>query len=291
MMVDDCLHDPVLGAEVLLGYKIPPHEALRIRGMWLSRFMIDSSGSGTGKSFNIAIVAALRTLLIEDRMSGIISKTFPQGKLVYANFDRWIETSPIFRNEIRKNRVGEPMSSHGTDVWQLTARNGSVVRVIPPGFMNDAERAASESWTDGYYDEWTRYHNYEALDRLLIPRVRKPIPECYDAENPVFGHHVYLGGTAAYQWNPAYQKVVHFIDQIALGSRRYEVQAWNYTHYPERFKRLLNPDMIDYMRASLRPDQFQMEVMGRWVRDSVGYYSARDVAALRESGCPVITEN
>jgi hypothetical protein len=291
MMIDDCIRDPVLGAEVILGFKdIPPPQALRLRGMWQSKFMIDSSGLGSGKSTCIAIVAALRMLLIEDRTAGIISYTFRQGKQIFENnFDRWIETSPIFRNEIRKNRVQEPMSTHGTDYWQLTARNGNVIRVVPPSFMTNSDRVAGESWTDGYFDEWTRYQNYDALDQVLVPRVRKPISEMYDVKDPIFTHHIYFGGTAGFQWNPCYTRLLHFMDQIALGNRKYEVQSWHCEHYPERSRRLTNPDVIEFMKSTMRPDQIQMEVYGRWVKDSVGFYSAREVSEIRKADIPVLT--
>lgn len=287
MMVDDCLHDPVLGAKVLLGYELPPNQKLRLRGMWNHKFMIDSSGYGTGKSLNIAIAAGLRCMLMRDRVAGIISKTFGQGKLIYSYFDAWIDRNPIFRSQIKINRLGEPMSLHGSDAWVLTFTNGSLIRVIPPAFMTNSERVASESWTDGYYDEWVRYGNYDAL-RVLMGRVRKPVPEQYDVDDPIFDHHLAFFGTADYTWHPAYSRITHYLEQIALGSPKHDVQSWNYEHYPARYHRLIELDVIENMKATMTFDQVEREVYGRWVKDSAGYYSARDVADARKSECRVM---
>ena len=284
MMVDDFLHDPVLGAKVIFGLEIPPHMELRLLAMWRKTYMIDSSGYGTAKTMTIAIVAALRAILLENHTAGIISKTGAQGKVIFRYFDDWYETCPIFRNEI-KGIV------HSSDAWELSARNSSNIRMIPPNFLQDAERAASESWTSGYFDEWTRYGNYAALDKVLVGRVRKPVAPGYDADDPIYGQHWYFFGTAQRKSNPAYKKVQGFAEQIARGRHEYELQSWNFTHIPDKFSRLRGDKSRELLMSSLGPDDVRSEIMGEWVDENVGgWYTPQDVARTRTEECRVILE-
>ncbi len=288
MMTEDCLQDPILGAKVLLGYTIPAHLEARIWGMWTSKFMMDNSGFGTGKSLSIAIVAALRAMLMEDRVAGIISKTFNQGQLIFDYFDRWAAKSPLFRSQICDADGGEPDIIHGNMFWQARFKNSSKIRTIPPDFMRDAARVASEDWNDGYFDEFTKYPSYEAYWKNVFTRVRRPVNEKYNPNDPVFGRHFYFCGTARYQWHPAYKTVVEFSESVGRGDRLYEVQSWNYTHILEKYHHLIEMDGIKLLEKSLPRDLVQQEIYGRWVRDSQGYYSYRDIMDSRTEACPIL---
>jgi hypothetical protein len=151
MMVEDMLFNPILGAKVILGLEVPPHMELRLLTMWTKHFTNDDSGFSTGKSFTAAVVAALRSVLIPGRISGVLSGTFRQGQLIFQNFDRWHESSKIFRSCVKYNQ-GKPKLIHGSALWQAFFRGGSEVRVLPPNFVQDSERLRSERWHDGYMD-------------------------------------------------------------------------------------------------------------------------------------------
>jgi len=289
-MIDDCLHDPILGAKVLLNYEIPPHMELRIWGMWTSKFFIDSSGYGTAKSLSIALCSALRAMLMEERTEGILSATFAQSQEVYQYFDKWLATSAIFRNEVEKDASGQPRSLHGSNAWQMPFRNGSRIRTIPPDFRRGAERAGSEDWNDGYFDEWTKYPNFNAFLRQFMTRIRKPVSKNYNHKDPVFDRHIYMGATAKYQWHASYNKVKSYQEKVKNGSLKHEVQSWNYTHVPERYRHLLEMDVIKDLEESLPRDLVQQEIMGIWVKDSQGYYSYADVESAREHPCPILLE-
>ena len=288
MMVDDFIHDPILGAKVLLGMEIPPHMELRIWGMWKSKFIVDSSGLGTGKSLCIATVAALRSMLFRDRVAGLISNTFPQGKLIHAYFDRWAKRSTIFRNQLAVNARGDPYISHTSDACLCKFKNDSEIRTIPPDFAKNARRVASESWNDGYFDEWTRYPNFEAFFKVIIGRVRRPVPRPYDNKDPIFNNHICLFGTAAYEWMPTYGTVRDFQQEVVNGNKEYEVQSWNYTHVPKKFEHLITIDTIKLQEKNLSSTVVRQEIYGKWVKDSAGYYGHQDVETARHKDCKVL---
>jgi len=258
MMVDDCLHDPVLGAKVILGIKeIPPHQELRLWSMWTKPMCIDSSGFGTGKSMSMAMICALRSVLMPERVSGILGANFNQGKLIHNYFDQWIEKNPLYRNQILPQRNGEPWSTHLSDAWIVKYKNGSITRTIPPDFLRGAERVASESWTDGYFEEWTRYPNFAAFFKVILGRVRKPVDKDRfpEADSAIWTNHISFFGTASYKWNPVYAVVKEFLDikygrmepPPGINPTYYDYQSWNYQDYPQKYWHLLNMMVIKMM--------------------------------------------
>ncbi len=281
-MVDDFIHDPVLAVRCIFGFELPPHQQIRLWSAWTHTYSFDSSGFGTGKTFTIALLAALRMMLFEDCIEGIIGKTYVGGKQIFNYFDKWCLECPIFRNQIRVNRQGEPAIVHGADACTVTMRNGNQGRVIPPDFQKDSERVASESWTNGYFDEWVRYRNYIAFNKVIIGRVRAPIHAPHTKRDPIFGNHIFFSGTAQCKWHPAYARIQHALEQISLGSKGYDVISFNHTHIPEKYEWLNSTDIArEAMMASLRQDEIQSEIMGIWVDDSIGYYNAKNLAACR----------
>lgn len=290
MMIDDCLHDPVLAAKIILGYTVPPHQELRLFGMWKHTFFMDSSGFGTGKTMNLALVAALRAVLMEERVGGIISRSFGQEKIIFQYFDRWSDTNPLFRSQIRKNTRADLGISHAGDSLEAVFANGSRIRCVPPNFLQNSARIASEDWTDVYCDEWVRYVNLDSLP-VIIGRARKPIPSCYDGADPVFDHHVSFCGTADFTFNPAYKEWQKFDEFVRNGNTSYDLQSWNYTHYPKRYEKLLAMNIIKHMTSTMSKDKVEREVYGHWVSDSAGFYSAFDISQAREASiaAPILT--
>jgi len=279
MMIDDFIQDPVLAAKVIFDIDLMPHQEFRLMGMWRFRRFIDSSGFGTGKTVTLALCAALRHILLEERSQLIISRTFEQGKTLYEYFDRWCRTSPIFGSQIATNNHGDFASSHGQGAHILRAKNGNIIRTIPPNFNFNADRAKSEDATDGYFDEWTAYPNYQALYKTLFGRIRKPLSKNYKTASPVFGPHWFLCGTPQFKWHESYEEVERYEYDIAMaranGERpKHEMQSWNYTHYLKegRFAELYESlwAAVEGMLKSNAPSVVQLEILGEWVQDSFG---------------------
>lgn len=288
MMVEDMLFNPLLAAEVIFNVKLPPHEELRIMWMWTTYYTNDDSGFSTGKSWTFALVSALRSILLDGRISGIISKTFAQGKLVFKNFDTWYETCPIFRSQI-KHVGGKKRLVHGNDVWQAYFTNESEIRVLPPNFLNDAERIRSERWNDMYGDEWTTYGNFTALNSTIIGRVTRVnnFPDCQVRQN-----HIHLASTPTFEHHPSF-KMVQGIDlQIANGNTNYGRFTCNYRHVPDTdaWKWLVNRKVIFHMQITNPRGIVRTEIDGLWTKDSETYYNSADIDQVRNSNVKPILE-
>jgi hypothetical protein len=279
MMVEDMLFDPILATKVLLGLpKIPPHEELRILAMWTTYCTLDDSGFSTGKSFTYAIVAALRSLLIPGRIGGVLSGTFRQGQLIFRNFDRWHATSKIFRHCV-KVVGGKPRLVHGSAAWEAHFRGGSTVRVLPPNFLQDAERLRSERWHDGYFDEWTTFGNFKAFTSTIIGRVTA-LNEYGDC--PVRQNHVHLASTPNFKHHPSYKIVKKIQASIDAKNHTYKRLTFNYRHIPktEKYKSFVDRKVIFMMQTMNPKGVVKAEVDGEWTDDSLSYYSSSLVEKL-----------
>lgn len=288
-MVEDFQRDPILAARVILDLKqIPPHEEVRIMAMWTKPFMVDSSGYSTGKTFCMAVCAALRGCLFEDRMAGMLSKTFAQGRLTFRYFSNWTITCPLFKCQIGLNKQNKPNLYHGNDAHIATFKNGNTIRILPPDLMKDAERIKSERWNDAYFDEWAVWGNFQAMIKTCLGRVTRPVCSHYDKDNPIFLNHVFWGSTAGYKWEPAYHLVRDFMEQVEAGNPDYCVQSWNYEDIPEEFSRFVDRRNIELMKRQSPRDVVLTEIYGQWVEDSLGWYSAKAIHDARDERCPVM---
>ena len=272
MMVEDMLFNPILAAKVFLSLKIPPHEELRILTMWTTHTTLDDSGFSTGKSITYAIVAALRSILLANRISGILSGTFRQGKLIFQYFDRWHSQNKIFRHCV-KTVGGKVRLVHGQEAFQAYFRGGSEVRVLPPAFLTDSERLRSERWNDGYFDEWTTFGNFKAFTSTIIGRVTAVNSH---AECPVRQNHLHLSSTPNFTHHPSYRIVKRIQANIDAGNTNYARMTFNYRHVPKTTKwaHLVNRKVIFSMQTMNSKGVIESEVDGLWTADSMSYYNS-----------------
>lgn len=295
-MVDDFIHDPVLAVRVIFGDRIPPlspHQEARLWGMWLSTWMIDSSGFGTGKTRDLALFATLQALLFRNRTVGLISVSFRQVKEIFRYCETWAKNVPLIRSELSRTALNTLQIVHGQEAVEIDFRNESSIRGVPPDIMGQSERVKSESWTCGCFDEWTAYGHTPGFGKFLVGRVRKPIPECYPIEDPLFGQHFVFTGTAKDSEHPCHERVKVYRTQIAQKDSRYELQSWNFEHVPDRlprFKKALEQPVRE-MILNLPYAEVEQEVYGRWTADKSHFYSLADLTRCRVPHCKIMLED
>lgn len=287
MMVEDMTHDPILAAKVLLGLRIPPHQQLRIMMMWTTHYTQDDSGFSTGKSTTHAIVSAIRSILFPHRISGVLSGTFRQGKLIFANFDKWYNSSKIFRSCVR-HAGGKPRITHGSDSHQIFFRGGSEIRVLPPNFISDSVRLQSERWHDGYFDEWPSF-SMHALTKTIFGRVTAVNP---DQECPIRQNHIHLCGTPGFTHSPAYKLVKKVQQNVSSGNPDYFQFTSNYRHVPqgEEWRGFVDRKVIFTMQQMNPPGIVGSEIDGIWQKDSMSFYSSRDIEEARFQNTPALMQ-
>lgn len=282
MMVEDFLHDPVLAAYVLLGIRVPPNQELRMLAMWYHHYTQDDSGFSTGKSTTLAIVSALRSVLLEGRIGAIVSGTFRQGQLIFRNFDRWYSKCPMFRFCVRFAQ-GKPKISHATSAWEIQFKGGSLIRTLPPDFVRDSVRLQSERWNDGYFDEWPTF-NMHSLVKVLFGRVTalNENQDCIIRQN-----HIHLCGTPGFKHHPAYRLVRQVDNNIARGNKDYCRFTSNWRHVPRtrEWKGFIDYKIIYTMQTMNPEGVVRSEIDGLWQDDSMSYYS---IVSIDEARSPIL---
>jgi len=281
-MIEDMMFDPILAAKVLLGIRMPPHQELRTLKMWTTHFTVDDSGFSTGKSFTFAVVSALRSMLFAGRISGVLSGTFRQGKLIFQYYDRWAHTSKIFRCSLQSTK-GQPRLIHSQDAFTAWFRAGAEIRILPPNLMQDAERLRSERWHDGYVDEWTIFPKYDAITKTIYGRCSQNNP--YNRQCQVRGNHLHLGSTPQYEHSPSYSLIKTVNGHMERGNTNYARFTSNYRHVPRTkpWEGFVDYRTIYGMQTMNPPGVVRSEVDGVWQSDSQSYYLSSEVDAVRAS--------
>lgn len=82
-MVEDLVWDPVLSAKVIMGLDHDAFQENRLRQYWIHPYVYDSSGKGSGKTWEAWIHDQLRAILLTDQWVGVYFPTFQQGKDTY----------------------------------------------------------------------------------------------------------------------------------------------------------------------------------------------------------------
>jgi hypothetical protein len=278
MMVNDFIHDPILASKVILGWSIPPHQQIRIMTMWTSGLTIDDSGFSTGKTATLAAIMVLRSILFSGRMSGIVSGTFRQSKIIFRYIDSWYQTSSIVRHSILHSR-GSPKITHSTDVHEAIWTNGSIVRALPPGFSSESSKLRSERWHDGYFDEWTTF-DIPTLTKTLFGRVTAIN---FKQKDPIYQNHIHLSSTPSFEVHPSYSLVKTINDEIDSGNKNYKRFTCNFRHIPytKKWNGFVSYNSIAIMQKTNPKGIVNCEINGLWTKDSMSYYSFNDIYSVR----------
>ena len=151
--LEELQNNPLLAANFILNIKLPPHEQVSIEDMRFRKFYMESSGRDVAKTFRIAVVSALRSVLFADKVEGYISHTFHGAKLIFKYIDDWYDTITRFRDCVR----GKP--NHAADAWICKFKTRSEIRCVQPDIAKSSLRLRSERWNDGYTPMASTYLN------------------------------------------------------------------------------------------------------------------------------------
>ena len=280
MMVEDMLFNPILAVKVLLGEKVPPHMELRLMSVWSAYMTSDDSGISTGKTMTHAMVSAIRSIIMPDRVSGIISATFKQSQLIFEYYDKWYNSSKIFKNQI-VHKKGNARLVHGNNLWLAEFTNGSSIRALPPSVSKNSENLRSERWNDLYLDEWTTFGSLSVITKTMIGRVTRPNGGYDDC--PVRKNHIHLASTPFFTYHPSYSIIKSINKKIKSGDRSRKRFSCNFTHIPrsEKWSWLVPIETVKTVIDMNPIGVVRSEVGGKWQKGSLSYHDSKDVEDCR----------
>jgi len=124
--------DPVLAAHDLLKVDLAPIQRIVLRDMWFKNFAIVVMARGLGKTYMLAVNAALHALLYPGYRVGLISSSFRQAKYIFSEVQKLYTRSSILREACEKKPV------YGSDRAYLQFKgtdnsNSSYIEALPLG--------------------------------------------------------------------------------------------------------------------------------------------------------------
>jgi hypothetical protein len=240
-MVDDFLCDPVLAAYVIMGIKLDVFQACRLRLMWWTPNVIDSSGFGTGKSLGMWLWMALRAMMIGDQQLCVYFQTFDAAKNIFwpyfRTFDR--RRAPIFDAQLGKidaeGDIEGKDNTRGPACYKQYFKNDSLIMAPAPNWFQDAKGQAGLTFNGVGVDEWTKVETMTkktsrvtnekgdavgGINQQIMGRVRRA---SWNQFHPLWGNHMVFMATAESLQHPGYRRYQNFLKAINSGDTDYGV--------------------------------------------------------------------
>lgn len=306
--IDICLDNLTWAAYHLLMFKgkplkLAPFQSVILETLWNKTFPVLLASRGAGKTFMLAVYAALRAMLTPGSKVVIVAASFRQSKLVFEYIEQLYEYSPIFRAAC-PGGIKKPSDSVFVRVGD------SIIRALPLG---NGEKIRGIRATHIITDEFASINPevfqvvvrgfasvssdpIEAATKLHLER--QAVKEGRLDPNKISrkqGNQIIYSGTANYQFNHFYKlwqthkaiienKIQGSSSEIndRLGLQEDEALAEGYLDYndyaiiqipyqglPEAY---MDEKQIAQAKVTMPKALFQMEYECVFPTDSDGFY-------------------
>jgi len=292
-MIEDLLWDPVMAAEVIMGYKLDVFQRVRLKWMWFVPDTEDDSGFSTGKTIVDWIYVNLRALLLPGHHAGVYYPYFETGKQTFwLYFDQC--QAPIFKAQLgRQEFEGEKKKSaksQGAACFRAYYRNGGQVMMPAPSFIKDANSQASLRLNTLLVDEWTHVDAMSDNWALqLYGRVTRP---SFNQHHPVWKNHKHLSAPAKTRVHPATRRHDSMTREARHGNPDVHVFTFNFkdfSHFPCRTGKSFSEEFrvesaLRAMKRDLSADEYLAEGLGIWAASGRGWFSDEDIEICQKKG-------
>ena len=280
----ELISDPVMASEIILNCTFDVHQAARLRYFWFVPNCMDDSGVGTGKTTIIFAWQALRHILLphprgmSPRLMALFYPTLSTAKEAIGDqFEKFIDTAPIFRNEIAPTtRGGKRYALREEEgYYEFRFRNGGITRMPAIGMSKDGSNLASRRYTDGVVDEQKEVDlKSRVLDKQILQRCNGPTP--YGRHHPLWTNHCKLLGHAEDPGtHPAYKRHIAWKNLIKEGSQEYHIISACFRDVNiQTHGFMINQTEIRRDFHSLSSAEFEQRRGGIWKGDSEQWYQS-----------------
>lgn len=254
----------------------------------------------THNSFSAAVYIALQCMLYPGKRAGIFAPAFRQSKLLFKEFERLYNESPMLQECI--SRAPSYLNDHCICEFKSPGKGmmGSYVKALPVG--SDGGKIRGERLSCIIIDEIAqlpqtvfRSSIQPMLSTASNPMLRvKQIEEERARNNGEIittnnlSTNGYIGITSGYyQFNYWWEQICSFYENIRTGKPGYNLRFVPYTELPEGF---LDMAIVEDARDNSPSHVFMTEWMAAWVADSEGAFpmslleSVRDPSIVPKSG-------
>ncbi|MFW6030658.1 MAG: hypothetical protein ACOCRO_10485 [Halanaerobiales bacterium] len=218
-LIEVARYEPVIGAEHLLNIDLPYHQQDMLERAWGNTDVIFLCSRRTGKTFILAVFAALQATLYRNMDIGIVAPVFRQSQTLFYEVEKMIESSPFLRSKL----VDEP--AHASAEWYMDFTSGSRISALP---LSDSIR--SKGFNIAIIDEYGYGDNMNnKVKNIIEPMLSNTRALDVDTVHPTdLGNRLFISSTATYKYHDYYKKVMDYKEKINKGVEGYDIVSFDY---------------------------------------------------------------
>ena len=275
------LKDPVMAAEVLLGWKLDTFQKVRLREMWWTPTLIDSSGISSGKTLTVFLFVTLRCTLLPDQWAGVYFPTFATGRdEFWPYFEKTIQQSEFFASQLKPTH-GKLGETRHEGSWWMEWKCGNRVVMPSPNWQKDSVNQAGRRFNVLVVDEWLQaILQGDGIAKQLLARVTRA---SFNKHHPLWCNHIVYLGHAASPSHKGYPTYRETGKAIRDGSTQHARLSFCYRDHSPAFDKFVEHRVIADLKRTLTRDEFNRQVLGIWSADGEGVYPEALVNRCRKA--------
>lgn len=269
--------NPVIAARDLLNVKLGPQQKLVLTLVWSNSFCLIIICRGGGKTFLLAVISSLKSILYPEEDIILVAPSFRQSKKIFNYTEKKIlRNAPFFQNMVTNIR-------HSSDLWELETTIGSRILALPMG--HEGSRLVGHHGSLIADEVWGIPPDiFDGIFLPFISTAKNPVEEVerqkLGIESTEEANQLIATSTAYYQFNHLYKryedrkkeilaskdKKVIVPDKIMYADSRCLIDL-NYQDIPKGW---YNEKALDEQRKN--KDFFDIMYKNIWLSDSAGPY-------------------
>lgn len=285
------LENPCIAAYDLLGVDLAPIQRVVFEDMWFKDYVIVVAGRGYGKSYLLGLLATLSSMLKPGYRTGLMSPSFRQSKMIFAEVEKLYAQSSIFREACEKP------PTRGTDSCYVRFKSvagiaPSFIEAVPLG--NDGGKIRGSRFYLIVVDELAQVPD-SILDLVIRPfgatslapmeRVRRieqqekliklGLASQEDFEKETVNKMI-MTSSGYYKFNHMWRRMKDHWRQMEEAKNNnqespYSVWQIPYWDLPSGF---LDMNNINEAKRVMSSSEFRMEYEAAMISDSEGFFKA-----------------
>lgn len=285
------MDNPCIASYDLLGVDLAPIQRLVFNDMWFKDYVITVAGRGFGKTYLLGLLAALSCLLKPGYRAGLISTSFRQSKMIFAEVEKLYSQSSIFREACEKP------PTRGTDSCYVRFKSvggvaPSFIEAVPLG--NDGGKIRGSRFYLIVIDELAQVPD-SIIDMVIRPfgatslapmeRVRRveqqeklitlglAVQDDFEKETV---NKMIMTSSGYYKFNHMWRRMKdHWsqVDEATVKNIESSYAVWQipYWDLPSGF---LDMNNINEAKRVMSMSEFRMEYEAAMISDSEGFFKA-----------------
>jgi len=298
-------------AELFLGIKLFPFQALAIKGMMISDYSMFVFSRGMSKTYSTAVYILLECILSPKSNIGVIAGSFRQAKMIFQKME-----DILSKPDAKLAKDCGVKITKGTDMWTLTVGNGRAIalplangerlrgfrfnRIVLDEFITIPEKIFTEVILPflGVIENPVEREEMHQLEEKLIQAGQMKEDERYVWPN----NKLIILSSPSFKFEYMYKlfkkyESLIFNEDASQGTDEEEdglsdnayrlIMQLSYDCAP---KRLYDQNLLKQAKATMSEMQFKREFGAQFVDESDGYFRLSKMAActIQDGDSPAV---